>query len=158
PAAASAQSPGKALRCLSGWGSHRRIVLRSLPKNLRDIRHMTQTSLSKTEVPAARGAKKFLETPPAIETMPPGIPYIVGNEAAERFSFYGMRGILVVFMTTFLLGRDGSPAPMSEAEAKEYFHYFVSAVYFFPIVGAILSDSVLGKYRTILLLSIVYCL
>ena len=34
---------------------------------------------------------------------PSGIPYIIGNEAAERFSFYGMKTILAVFMTKFLL-------------------------------------------------------
>ena len=31
--------------------------------------------------------------------MPRGIPYIIGNELAERFSYYGMKTILVVFMT-----------------------------------------------------------
>ena len=30
------------------------------------------------------------------------IPYIIGNEAAERFSFYGMKGILTIFMTKYL--------------------------------------------------------
>ena len=90
--------------------------------------------------------------------MPPGIPYIIGNEAAERFSFYGMRSILVVFMTTYIMGRDGNLATMNKTEATEYFHYFVSAVYFFPIVGALISDGLFVKYKTILLLSIVYCL
>jgi proton-dependent oligopeptide transporter, POT family len=106
---------------------------------------------------AANEHKNYLESPLPISSMPPGIPYIIGNEAAERFSFYGMKGILVVFMTQYLLGRDGALAPMSEAESKEYFHYFVSAVYFFPILGALLSDTILGKYRTILLLSVIYC-
>ena len=90
--------------------------------------------------------------------MPKGIPYIVGNEAAERFSFYGMRSILVIFMTKYLLDSQGSPAVMGEEEAKEIFHRFVAIAYFFPILGAILSDSLLGKYRTIISLSIVYCL
>jgi POT family proton-dependent oligopeptide transporter len=89
--------------------------------------------------------------------MPSGIPYIIGNEAAERFSYYGMRAVLVVFMTQYLMGRDGLPSPMSDSEAKSYYHLFTSAVYFFPIVGALLSDGLLGKYRTIIGLSIVYC-
>ena len=89
--------------------------------------------------------------------MPPGIPYIVANEAAERFSYYGMRGILVVFMTRHLLGSDGLPAPMTDTEAREWFHLFAAAVYFTPLLGAVLSDIVLGKYRTILWLSAVYC-
>src|ERR1700754_771583 len=90
--------------------------------------------------------------------MPPGIPYIVGNEAAERFSFYGMRSILIVFMTSYLMDATGKLAVMSDHEATGWFHEFVSAVYFLPILGAIISDGFLGKYRTILWLSLVYCL
>jgi POT family proton-dependent oligopeptide transporter len=89
--------------------------------------------------------------------LPAGIPFIVANEAAERFSFYGMRAILVVFMTRYLLGADGALAPMQEAEAKGWYHLFVSAVYLTPLLGALLADGVLGKYRTIVLLSLVYC-
>lgn len=92
------------------------------------------------------------------EALPPGIPYIIGNEAAERFSFYGMRAILVVFMTQYLLAADGHAAPMTEAEAKFYFHLFNMGVYFFPILGAILADMFWGKYPTIIALSLVYCL
>jgi len=95
--------------------------------------------------------------PAASPDVPPGIPFIIGNEAAERFSFYGMRAILVVFMTQYLLDSDGAPGVMGEAEAKGWYHLFVSAVYFTPLLGALLSDVWLGKYRTIILLSVVYC-
>jgi POT family proton-dependent oligopeptide transporter len=90
--------------------------------------------------------------------MPPGVPFIIGNEGAERFSFYGMRAILVVFMTQHLMGVQGSLDIMSEEEAKGWFHLFVSAVYFTPLLGALISDGLLGKYRTIIALSLVYCL
>jgi POT family proton-dependent oligopeptide transporter len=91
--------------------------------------------------------------------MPPGIPWIIGNEAAERFSFYGMRTILVVFMAKYLFLLDGRGGiPMSEAAAVEHYHTFVGWVYFTPLLGALLSDIFLGKYRTIILLSVVYCL
>jgi POT family proton-dependent oligopeptide transporter len=89
--------------------------------------------------------------------MPVGIPYIVGNEAAERFSFYGMRAILVVFMTQYLRNRTGALDPMSENDAGKWYHLFVMSNYFFPIFGAILADAIWGKYRTIFWLSIVYC-
>lgn len=90
--------------------------------------------------------------------MPAGIPYIIGNEAAERFSFYGMKAILVVFMTSALLDAAGRPAPMGEGEARAWYHAFTAAAYFTPLAGALLADILLGKYRTILSLSLLYCL
>lgn len=99
----------------------------------------------------------YRTSPEPTTTMPSGIPFIVGNEAAERFSFYGMRTILVVFMTQYLLGRDGQPAPMTENEAMQWHHLFIMAVYFLPLLGSLLSDGLLGKYPTIISLSIVYC-
>lgn len=99
----------------------------------------------------------YLTAPLKTDKMPPGVPFIVGNEAAERFSFYGMRSILVVFMTTYLLNSQGRLDVMPKEQANAWFHTFVSAVYFLPILGALLADAVLGKYRTILILSIVYC-
>lgn len=100
----------------------------------------------------------YLTAPQDLSTMPPGIPYIVGNEAAERFNFYGMRAILVVFMTRYLLDRNGAAAPMGEAEANQWYHWFLASNYFFPALGAILADAFLGKYRTIIALSLVYCM
>lgn len=102
--------------------------------------------------------KQYKDQPEPLNTLPPGIPYIVANEAAERFSYYGMRAILVVFMTQYLTDSTGALAVMSEQEAQGYFHLFVSGVYFLPLFGALLSDGLLGKYRTIILLSLVYCL
>jgi len=90
--------------------------------------------------------------------MPPGIPYIVGNEAAERFSFYGMKAILTIYMTKVLVGWGGEDATLSDEDAKSAVHLFVASAYFFPVLGALLSDVFLGKYRTILGLSVVYCL
>jgi POT family proton-dependent oligopeptide transporter len=90
--------------------------------------------------------------------MPGGIPYIISNEAAERFSFYGMKAVLFVFMTKYLVDQSGDPAVMGDEDAKGYFHLFTAAVYFTPLLGALVSDLLFGKYRTILTLSVVYCL
>jgi len=89
--------------------------------------------------------------------MPGGVPYIVGNEAAERFSFYGMRAILAVFLTKYLIDSSGELDPMDDNTANIWQHNFVAAVYFLPMLGAIISDWLFGKYRTILWLSVVYC-
>jgi len=88
--------------------------------------------------------------------MPRQIPYIIGNEACERFSFYGMRNILTPFLITTLL----LYAPIAERAgiAKDVFHTFVIGVYFFPLLGGWLSDRFFGKYHTVLWLSIVYCI
>lgn len=80
---------------------------------------------------------------------PPQIRYIVGQEACERFSYYGMRSILVIFMVQYLL--------MPREDALGVYHLFVAACYLLPVAGAYLSDRFLGKYKTILYLSLFYC-
>ncbi|MHC4363363.1 MAG: POT-type proton-dependent oligopeptide transporter, partial [Planctomycetota bacterium] len=101
---------------------------------------------------------KYLTAPIPSTRMPRSVPYILVNETAERFSFYGMSSILVVFMTHYLMGPGGVRAVMSEDQSKEYFHLFNFAVYFMPLIGALISDIWLGKFRTIIFFSLVYCL
>jgi POT family proton-dependent oligopeptide transporter len=102
---------------------------------------------------------KYRTAPVPSKKMPKGIPYIIGNEAAERFSFYGMKGILVIFMTSYLIYLPGATGiePMPEAMAIKNYHLFTTAVYLTPILGALIADILLGKYLTIISLSIVYC-
>lgn len=103
-------------------------------------------------------AQPYLTAPVSTDKMPPGIPYIIGNEAAERFNFYGMRAILVVFMTQYLVTRAGAKDVMGENDANAWYHWFVASNYFFPALGAVISDAFWGKYKTIIRLSLVYCL
>ncbi|WP_163996873.1 POT family MFS transporter [Pyxidicoccus caerfyrddinensis] len=88
---------------------------------------------------------------------PPQIPYIIGQEACERFSFYGMRGILTVFLADYLLRQTAGEGDDRAALAKSYFHLFMFGVYWFPLVGGWLADRVFGKFKVILWLSLVYC-
>ena len=90
--------------------------------------------------------------------LPRQIPFIIGNEACERFSFYGMRNILVIFLTDYLLTHEVPDPELRGQLAKAHFHDFVFAVYAFPLLGGFLADRYLGKYRTILYLSVVYVL
>ncbi|HUR54519.1 MAG TPA: oligopeptide:H+ symporter [Gemmataceae bacterium] len=102
------------------------------------------------EAPASADAPK----------LPRQIAYIIGNEGCERFSFYGMRNILTQFLVSsaLLAGVSGVMSQGErEAAAKEVFHTFVLGVYFFPLLGGWLADRFLGKYRTILYLSLIYC-
>jgi proton-dependent oligopeptide transporter, POT family len=101
---------------------------------------------------------KYLTSPPKITTWPPGVPYIIGNEAAERFSYYGMNSILTIFMTKYLTDKMGNLAVMQPAAAEAWYHTFVVVLYFLPLLGAVLADAFFGKFKVVLWLSIVYCL
>lgn len=92
------------------------------------------------------------------DRFPPGIPYIVGNEAAERFSFYGMRQILYVYLAGLFSGFVVEEQIPDEAKvhATQLVHLFIAGVYLFPLIGAILADRLLGKYRVIFWVSLVY--
>lgn len=91
---------------------------------------------------------------------PTSIAYIIGNEAAERFSYYGMRSILPTFLVAQFFNPTLNPAlqTIAEAQANESTHFFVSLAYAMPVVGAILADWFFGKYKVILYVSIIYCL
>lgn len=110
------------------------------------------------ESPSGHTDPSALTAPdPKLTTMPSGIPFIVGNELAERFSFYGMKGILTIFMTKHLLDSTGQLAGMNDHDAKSIYHLFTAGAYFFPLLGAIIADVYWGKYKTILWISLMYC-
>lgn len=79
---------------------------------------------------------------------PPSIKYLAWNEAAERFSYYGMASILALYMRDHL--------GVAEHLAISGYQWFVAAVYLTPIAGALLADAWWGRYRTILWLSLGY--
>lgn len=90
---------------------------------------------------------------------PRSIPYIVGNEAAERFSFYGMKAILTTFMVHQFFNPLGDVALSAEAEAaaNEKTHLFISLAYVMPLLGGLIADWFTGKYKMILYVSLLYC-
>ncbi len=72
---------------------------------------------------------------------PPGLYLLFFTEMWERFSYYGMRAILVLYLTTaFVSGGLG----FSDATAMSIYGFFTGAVYFTPMVGGWLSDKFLG--------------
>ncbi|KAM9548733.1 solute carrier family 15 member 2 isoform 3-T3 [Guaruba guarouba] len=79
---------------------------------------------------------------------PLSIAFIVVNEFCERFSYYGMRAVLTLYFLSFF--------HWDENLSTAVYHAFSALCYFTPVVGAIMADSWLGKYRTIIYLSIVY--
>jgi POT family proton-dependent oligopeptide transporter len=81
---------------------------------------------------------------------PSQIKYIIGNEACERFSYYGMLGILELYLAERM--------KMGGETATTVQHLFGTAVYFLPVAGGWLADRWLGRYWTILSISLFYCL
>uniref|UniRef100_A0A4W4HE20 Solute carrier family 15 member 1 n=1 Tax=Electrophorus electricus TaxID=8005 RepID=A0A4W4HE20_ELEEL len=79
---------------------------------------------------------------------PLSIFFIVVNEFCERFSYYGMKAVLVLYFRYFLQWDDDL--------ATTIYHTFVALCYLTPILGAIVADSWLGKFKTIVYLSVVY--
>ncbi|MBL8816742.1 MAG: MFS transporter [Planctomyces sp.] len=128
---------------------------------------MSERPHSSTGSESVVTASGFRTAPDPNETgWPGGVPYIIGNEACERFSFYGMKAILQAHLTILfaaqMLATKGSellPAEqeLAEANAQHMGHLFMAAVYATPMIGAIIADRLLGKYRTIMWLSLVYC-
>ncbi len=69
--------------------------------SLRDIRLQERPQKFRTKLVRERdpmAKHQYMRSPPNLTGMPPGVPYIIGNEAAERFSYYGMKSVLTVFM------------------------------------------------------------
>jgi proton-dependent oligopeptide transporter, POT family len=96
------------------------------------------------------------------DKMPSAIPYIIGNEAAERFNYYGLRAILTTFLVAQFYNPTKSIDPTfmqtAEATANAKTHDFVAMCYLLPMFGGMIADWFWGKYKTILVLSIVYAI
>jgi POT family proton-dependent oligopeptide transporter len=99
---------------------------------------------------------------------PVGLTYLFATEMWERFSFYGMRSLLVLYMTKHLLlpaqsgeviGLDGvrraleavfGPLPVQPL-SSQIWGFYTALVYFTPIFGGLLADRVLGRRRTVVI-------
>ena len=108
---------------------------------------------------SATAATQASPTATAAPHFPRALPFIIGSEVAERFSYYGMMTILPTFLVAQFFNPTHSVALTSgaEAQANALVHSFSALGYALPVLGALLADWVLGKYRVILYLSILYC-
>ncbi|KAI9115185.1 hypothetical protein K1719_013504 [Acacia pycnantha] len=76
--------------------------------------------------------------------------FIIFVEMAERFAFYGLSGNLVSYLTNVL--------EETIAEAAKNVNTWVGVSFVFPLLGAFISDSYLGRFNTIIVSSIIYFL
>ncbi|NUO00066.1 MAG: MFS transporter [Saprospiraceae bacterium] len=87
----------------------------------------------------------------SVVTLPKHTLSVLASEIAERFSFFGLAAILPIFLKNHCYDD-------SETEAASVLHLWRSGVFFFPLFGAIIADVFLGKYRTILIGSLLCCI
>lgn len=99
---------------------------------------------------------------------PRGLTFLFTTEMWERFSYYGMRSLLVLYMTKYLLlpghsgaviGLDGfrraleavfGPLPVQPL-SSQIWGFYTALVYFTPIFGGLLADRALGRRRTVVI-------
>lgn len=77
---------------------------------------------------------------------PKGLYLLFFTEMWERFSYYGMRGILILYLTKSLI--EGGLA-ISEQTASLIYGFFTGFVYFTPLIGGWLADRYLGQRKAI---------
>ena len=81
---------------------------------------------------------------------PKGLSILFFTEMWERFSFYGMRAILVLYLTRETLG-DNPGLGWSSAEALVLYGWYTMLVYVMSIPGGIIADKWLGQKKTVFL-------
>lgn len=79
---------------------------------------------------------------------PRQIKFIMWNEATERYAFYGMRAILVIYLSQYL--------KITDHISNAIYSYFNAFAYLTPILGAYLADKYLGKFKAIFIFSVIY--
>uniref|UniRef100_A0AC34Q9Q8 Uncharacterized protein n=1 Tax=Panagrolaimus sp. JU765 TaxID=591449 RepID=A0AC34Q9Q8_9BILA len=86
----------------------------------------------------------------SLKSYPKGVFFMLGNEFCERFSFYGMRAILVMYFM--------QQHHFDASQAKTLYHSFVALAYLSPLIGSIAADNYFGRFRVILWVSLFYVL
>ena len=84
---------------------------------------------------------------------PPGLFLLFAVEMWERFSYYGMRGLLVLYLIASTTGDAAGFNPgrgWPEADAATLYGWYTGLAYLFPIVGGIIADKLIGTHRSML--------
>ncbi len=82
---------------------------------------------------------------------PIGLFVLFFTEMWERFSYYGMRSILVIYMIAQASNENGPGLGWTDLEAYQLYGWYVMLVYLISIPGGILADKILGQKKTVML-------
>ena len=101
---------------------------------------------------------------PDLSGHPKGLWYLAFTEAWERFSYYGMQSLLVLYMVNYLLHpgriehvigfdwvRKFYPGVEGQALASQIFGNYSALVYLTPILGGLIADWFLGRRLAVLI-------
>lgn len=114
----------------------------------------TQSFLNKTPTKKPAPVKKPSTSPTSepkpLSQYPKGAFFCLGNEVAERFSYYSLKAIFVVYLMTV--------HKLEDYQAAFYYHMFVAVAYFSPLVGSFMADGALGVFRVIIIINTLYCM
>lgn len=91
---------------------------------------------------------------------PTGLYILFLTEMWERFSYYGMRALLVLYITTTTLGDDprGAGLGWTSQEALALYGWYTMLVYLMSIPGGMIADKLIGQKKAVLLGAIVLCI
>ena len=89
---------------------------------------------------------------------PIGLYILFFTEMWERFSYYGMRAILVIYMIATVSDANGPGLSWTESDALKLYGWYVMLVYVVSIPGGIIADKLLGQKKTVMLGAIILCL
>lgn len=103
-------------------------------------------SSASTTRPAAKAPRTFFGHPMGLATL-------FTTELWERFSFYGMRALLVLYLTAAVDGTypPGGGLGMSNANAIAIYGSYLSLVYLLPLAGGWIADRIVGAHRAVLI-------
>ncbi|MEJ6735764.1 MAG: peptide MFS transporter [Flavobacteriales bacterium] len=87
---------------------------------------------------------------------PKGLFILFFTEMWERFSYYGMRAILVLYIISEV-DQKNPGLGWSQGEALELYGWYTMLVYVLSIPGGIIADQLLGQKKTVLLGGILLC-
>lgn len=91
---------------------------------------------------------------------PMGLYVLFLTEMWERFSYYGMRGLLTLYMAAELVGKDprGPGLGWTEPEALKLYGWYTMLVYVMSIPGGLVADKIFGQKKSVLYGAIILCL
>lgn len=95
-----------------------------------------------------------MTNPPSTKTIfghPAGLFLLFGTELWERFSYYAMRAILVLYLVDQVPANGGFGLGWTEASALDLYGTFTMLVYLTPLIGGWLADNYLGQRKSILI-------